>query len=36
MPRWSVDIIGKHIQSLGTVLAENERKVLEQATNSSR
>ena len=31
MTRWSVDIIGKHLQHLGTVLAENERKALEEA-----
>jgi 1,2-phenylacetyl-CoA epoxidase PaaB subunit len=31
MTRWSVDTIGKHLQHLGTVLAENERKALEQA-----
>jgi 1,2-phenylacetyl-CoA epoxidase PaaB subunit len=29
--RWSVDIIGKQLQHLGTVLAENERKALEEA-----
>jgi 1,2-phenylacetyl-CoA epoxidase PaaB subunit len=31
MTRWSVDIIGKHFQHPGTVLAENERKALEEA-----
>jgi 1,2-phenylacetyl-CoA epoxidase PaaB subunit len=31
MTRWSVDIIGKHLQHLGTVLAGNERKALEEA-----
>jgi hypothetical protein len=31
MARWSVDVIGEHLQHLGTVLAENERKALEEA-----
>jgi 1,2-phenylacetyl-CoA epoxidase PaaB subunit len=29
--RWSVDIIGKRFQHLGTVVASDERKALEQA-----
>lgn len=31
MPRWSVDIIGKHLQHLGTVVATDERTALEEA-----
>jgi hypothetical protein len=31
MPRWSVDIIGKHLKHLGTVVADNERKAPEEA-----
>jgi 1,2-phenylacetyl-CoA epoxidase PaaB subunit len=31
MPRWSVDIIGKRLQHLGTVVANDERKALEEA-----
>ena len=30
MPRWSVDIISKHLKHLGTVIADNERKALEK------
>jgi hypothetical protein len=29
--RWSVDVIGKRLQQLGTVFAENEHKALEEA-----
>jgi hypothetical protein len=29
--RWSIDIIGKHLQRLGTVEADNDRKALEEA-----
>jgi 1,2-phenylacetyl-CoA epoxidase PaaB subunit len=31
MPRWSVDIIGKRLQHRGTVVANDERKALEEA-----
>jgi hypothetical protein len=31
MARWSVDIIGKRLQHLGTVVASDERKALEEA-----
>jgi hypothetical protein len=31
MFRWSVDIIGKHLQHVGIVVADNERKALEEA-----
>jgi hypothetical protein len=31
MSRWSVDIIGKRLQHLGTVVADDERKALEAA-----
>jgi 1,2-phenylacetyl-CoA epoxidase PaaB subunit len=31
MARWSVDVIGKHLQHLGTVVAANEQKALEEA-----
>ncbi len=31
MPRWSVDVIGKRLQHLGTVLADNQQKALEEA-----
>jgi hypothetical protein len=31
MARWSVDIIGKRLQHLGTVVADDERKALEEA-----
>jgi hypothetical protein len=31
MARYSVDIIGKRLQHLGTVVADDERKALEEA-----
>jgi hypothetical protein len=31
MPRYSVDIIGKKMRHLGTVIADDERKALEAA-----
>jgi hypothetical protein len=31
MARWSVDIIAKRLQHLGTVVAADERKALEEA-----
>jgi 1,2-phenylacetyl-CoA epoxidase PaaB subunit len=31
MSRWSVDVIGKRLQHLGTVVADDERKALEEA-----
>ena len=31
MPRYSVDIIGKKMQHLGSVVAENEKKAIEEA-----
>jgi 1,2-phenylacetyl-CoA epoxidase PaaB subunit len=31
MARWSVDVIGKCLQHLGTVHADNQQKALEQA-----
>jgi hypothetical protein len=31
MIRWSVDIIGKRLQHVGMVVADNERKALEEA-----
>jgi hypothetical protein len=30
MARWSVDIIGKRFQHLGTVVADDERRALEE------
>lgn len=31
MARWWVDVIGKHLQHLGTIVAANERQALEEA-----
>ena len=31
MAHWPIDIIGKRLQHLGTVVADNERKALEEA-----
>jgi 1,2-phenylacetyl-CoA epoxidase PaaB subunit len=31
MARWSVDVIGKRLQHLGTVVAADEQKALEEA-----
>jgi len=31
MARWSVELIGKKMKHLGTVVAENEKKAIEEA-----
>jgi hypothetical protein len=31
MARWSVDVIGKKMRHLGTVVASDERKAIEEA-----
>ena len=36
MPRWSGDIIGKRLQHLGTVVASDERRALEEAIKHFR
>jgi hypothetical protein len=36
MPRYSIDIIGRKMRHLGTVVADNERKALEQAIKQIR
>jgi 1,2-phenylacetyl-CoA epoxidase PaaB subunit len=35
MARWSVDIIGKRLKHIGTVVAANEEQAIEEAVKQS-